>query len=161
VWAEFLHLHGEQLAAHEAISTSKVLVTKAKASIRKAIIQSFSPYARADTATPYLTKGYHVLGGGSSGRLSGLLAAPPAAAAAAAAASGGSEDDSPTTQQDGEGDLGGSGPAAAAAAVRGGRQRHSVSAASASRTAAAAAGMPDSIGDIGPLNLANSQQGST
>jgi hypothetical protein len=57
VWAEFKHLHGQQLESQDKIS-EKLLISKAKASIRQRIIQSFSAYVRSDTAQPLLTKGY-------------------------------------------------------------------------------------------------------
>jgi hypothetical protein len=71
------------------------LISLTKAIIRKAVIQSFEPRVREDTATPYLTKGYNnmMAAGGAAPPLIGAAAAAAAgddsAAAAAAAAGGG------------------------------------------------------------------------
>jgi hypothetical protein len=64
VWAEFNHLHGQQMASQDKI-TEKLLITKAKASIRQRIIQSFDAYIRSDIAQPLLTKGYVTQDGGT------------------------------------------------------------------------------------------------
>jgi hypothetical protein len=126
--------------------SEKALISKAKAGIRKCIIQSFSPYVRSDTATPVLTKGYLTPAAARQGRVT--LAGGDGGGAAAAA---------------GEGEQSGDTAAEAAAGAGGGKKpkgrgsgagflRRSYNAQHAAASVAVLS-VPDSMDHVGPFNL--------
>jgi hypothetical protein len=157
VWAEFQQLHGEQLSSQTKV-TEKALISKAKAGIRKSLIQSFSPYLRSDTATLLLTKGYVTPAAARQGR---VTLAGGGSAAAAAAVDG---DGAAAAAGEGEEEQSEDAAAAAAAAAGGGggkkakgrgsvgflRRSHNARHAAAS---VAVVSVPDSMEDVGPYNL--------